>query len=60
MHLIINSFLVSLSCLHGLFLFFFFIYRTELISGIGKCKVVKRNHKKKAQRQPSNSKNLIA
>ena len=62
MHLIspklpINSFLVSLSCLHGLVLFLF-IYRTELISGIRKCKVVKRNHQKKALRQPSNSKHL--
>ena len=42
-----------------LFLSFFSINKTELISGIRKCKVVKRNLHRKAQLQPSNSKNLI-
>ena len=49
------------SCIwyHPNLFFSLFIYRTKLISGIRKCKVVKRNHQKKAQRQRSNSKNLI-
>ena len=43
------------------FLFFFLLIEQNFnfkISGIRKCQVVKRNLHRKAQRQPSNSKNL--
>ena len=50
-----NQFLFSFS----FFPFSFFINRTELISWIKKCKVVKRNLQRKAKRQPSESENLI-
>ena len=51
-----NQFFFAFSFFSFFFLFGFcfiypFIYRTELISGIRKCKVVKRNLQRKVQRQ---------
>ena len=44
---------VSEDVVFTIFFFSFFIYRTELISGIRKCKVGKRNHQKKKKSSTS-------